>query len=74
MLTDTEITDHAAALGVSPAMLLPKARVRAVACPVCDAGPGQPCAGSRGPRLSHHIDRVFHAVKLNWPHGFGERA
>lgn len=45
MLTDTEITDHAAAIGVSPAMLLPKS-----------------------------IDRVFYAVRLNWPNGFGRRA
>ena len=36
----------------------PRHVVRRAACPRCHAAAGEPCQGRRGPRVSHHIERV----------------
>lgn len=40
----------------------PRHVTRAHPCPRCGAAPQEPCQGRRGPRKSHHIERVELAV------------
>lgn len=37
---------------------LERSTVRKVACPRCGAPAGSPCSTRRGPRRSHHLERV----------------
>jgi len=38
--------------------------VRRFRCPRCGARPGDPCIGTRGERVSNHIQRVHNAVNV----------
>jgi hypothetical protein len=62
---ETERASAGAARGLPVARRQPpRVLVRGYSCPRCDAAAGQPCTGRRGPRASHHIERVERATAL----------